>query len=282
MSAKDFYNSGEQGQYNAPQQGQNQQNQQSVGQETGDRGLGATLLGGTAGAFLGSKMSSNHSGFGGILGAIGGAVAANKIEDKFKNHHHQQQQYGNQGGYGGPGGPNGPGGYGVHRVFNDETEPLLDTPGVERPESGPCSNTLVELFLECGNETLSSAGGVGNCTGMVPEFEFEFEIKDLLLSSSPLAVLSTESSSVNSGNIERVVSSSFNASTSVNSFPSPSVNLSSFKLPLVDEEEELVVEFSADCCFCCCCGRGILLFIVGVLDLFPNELERNLSFSLTN
>lgn len=29
MSAKDFYNSGEQGQYNAPQQGQNQQNQQS-------------------------------------------------------------------------------------------------------------------------------------------------------------------------------------------------------------------------------------------------------------
>lgn len=90
-----------------------------VGQETGDRGLGATLLGGTAGAFLGSKMSSNHSGFGGILGAIGGAVAANKIEDKFKNHHHQQQQYGNQGGYGGgpggyggPGGPNGPGGYG--------------------------------------------------------------------------------------------------------------------------------------------------------------------------
>lgn len=43
----------------------------------GERGLGSTLVGGTAGAFIGSKL-----GLGKVGGAIGGAVVANMLNKK--------------------------------------------------------------------------------------------------------------------------------------------------------------------------------------------------------
>ncbi|KAK6819629.1 glutamine rich nitrogen starvation-induced [Apiospora arundinis] len=68
--------------------------------EDGERGLGASLIGGGAGSFLGHKLGKGKLGT--FLGGAAGAVAANVIESKFKNrrnsHSSQGQGYGHQGG----------------------------------------------------------------------------------------------------------------------------------------------------------------------------------------
>ncbi|KAJ5917631.1 hypothetical protein N7466_011185 [Penicillium verhagenii] len=46
-----------------------------------DRGLGSSLAGGAAGYYFGHKKEH------GLIGAIGGALVANFLEDKVKNHH---------------------------------------------------------------------------------------------------------------------------------------------------------------------------------------------------
>ncbi|KAJ5987191.1 hypothetical protein N7451_011556 [Penicillium sp. IBT 35674x] len=53
-----------------------------IGSEGGeaDRGLGSTIAGGAAGYYLGHKKEH------GLLGALGGAIAANFIENKVKDH----------------------------------------------------------------------------------------------------------------------------------------------------------------------------------------------------
>ena len=100
MSANEFYSSGQQGQYNqqnnqertgAPNNGQYGADN---GNPNGERGLFSTIVGGSAGAYAGSKVSNNHSKLSGALGAIGGAFLANKISDERKEHK-QQEQYGN-------------------------------------------------------------------------------------------------------------------------------------------------------------------------------------------
>ncbi|KAI6087660.1 hypothetical protein F4821DRAFT_235595, partial [Hypoxylon rubiginosum] len=78
------------------------QQQYAPGQEgaDGERGLGATLLGGGAGGFLGHKIGKGKLGT--LLGGAVGAVAANMIEHKFerKNSSHSQG-HGSSSHYGG-------------------------------------------------------------------------------------------------------------------------------------------------------------------------------------
>lgn len=66
----------------------------------GERGLGATLIGGAGGAFIGHELG------GGALGTIGGIVAG-AIGANMLEHRHQEkkweQQHGGQGGHGGHG-----------------------------------------------------------------------------------------------------------------------------------------------------------------------------------
>lgn len=59
--------------------------QQQEGTE-GERGLGATVLGGVAGAFFGHKALKNHGTLGAIGGLVLGAVAANAFE------HHEKEK----------------------------------------------------------------------------------------------------------------------------------------------------------------------------------------------
>lgn len=79
------------GQYDQQQQ-HNYGGGQYAGQQgpDGERGLGATLVGGGVGAFAAKKSGS------GMLGALGaaaaGAIGANIIEHKFKKHHHKHHR----------------------------------------------------------------------------------------------------------------------------------------------------------------------------------------------
>jgi len=50
------------------------------------------VAGGAGGAFLGHK--AGH----GIIGALAGAFMGSKAEDKYKEHRHEQQGYGQYGG----------------------------------------------------------------------------------------------------------------------------------------------------------------------------------------
>lgn len=63
------------------------------GQE-GERGLGATVLGGGAGAFLGHKALKNHGMIGTIGGLVLGAIAANAYEyhEKEKKEHQREER----------------------------------------------------------------------------------------------------------------------------------------------------------------------------------------------
>ncbi|KAI1453874.1 hypothetical protein F4805DRAFT_356241 [Annulohypoxylon moriforme] len=58
--------------------------------EDGERGLGATLIGGGAGGFLGHKLGKGKLGT--MLGSAVGAVAANMIEHKFERRNSNQSQ----------------------------------------------------------------------------------------------------------------------------------------------------------------------------------------------
>lgn len=79
----------------------------------GERGLGATLVGGASGHFLAKQLG--HGGghhHHGVLGTTAGAVAANLLEHKLKkNHdqknHHQQTQHAHDLGHGHGGGGGG-------------------------------------------------------------------------------------------------------------------------------------------------------------------------------
>ncbi|KAK3502309.1 hypothetical protein B0T13DRAFT_500635 [Neurospora crassa] len=86
------------------------------GPEEGERGLGATLVGGTSGRFLAKQLGRGGGHHHGVLGTTAGAVAANLLEHKLKkNHdqknHHQQTQYAHDlehgHGHGGGGGLSG-------------------------------------------------------------------------------------------------------------------------------------------------------------------------------
>ncbi|KAI0880559.1 uncharacterized protein GGS22DRAFT_174694 [Annulohypoxylon maeteangense] len=92
--------------------------------EDGERGLGATLIGGGAGGFLGHKLGKGKLGT--MLGSAVGAVAANMIEHKFErknsNQSHQSHQshgshgshghgHGHHSHHGSHGGSPAPGGY---------------------------------------------------------------------------------------------------------------------------------------------------------------------------
>lgn len=76
-SSEAYY--GQQQHQQGQQYGQHQQGY-AQGQQEGDRGLGATLLGGAGGAFVGHKTA------GGALGTLGGmvmgAIGANVLENK--------------------------------------------------------------------------------------------------------------------------------------------------------------------------------------------------------
>ncbi|KAJ6127909.1 hypothetical protein N7471_009126 [Penicillium samsonianum] len=54
----------------------------------GERGLGATVLGGAGGAFVGHKVGkkSDHGKLGAVGGALAGAVVANLAENLVKGH----------------------------------------------------------------------------------------------------------------------------------------------------------------------------------------------------
>ncbi|KAJ5372861.1 hypothetical protein N7517_004867 [Penicillium concentricum] len=56
----------------------------------GERGMGATLVGGTGGAFVGHHVGkkSEHGVLGAIGGAIAGAVLANMTSNAVKGNHH--------------------------------------------------------------------------------------------------------------------------------------------------------------------------------------------------
>ncbi|TRX93584.1 hypothetical protein FHL15_005556 [Xylaria flabelliformis] len=100
----------------AAQQQQYDRDPNGGGAEDGERGLGATLLGGGAGGFLGHKLGKGK--FGTLLGSAVGAVAANVIENKLegrngKNKHHHGSSSHHQGGgnpYGYSSGGHGSGG----------------------------------------------------------------------------------------------------------------------------------------------------------------------------
>ncbi|RYP53024.1 hypothetical protein DL768_001927 [Monosporascus sp. mg162] len=55
------------------------------GAQNGDRGLGATLVGGGAGGLLGHKLGNGK--FGTLLESAVGAIAANVVENKFEKKH---------------------------------------------------------------------------------------------------------------------------------------------------------------------------------------------------
>jgi len=52
------------------------------------------IAGGAAGYYGGGKVGSGHK----LLGALAGAWAGHKLEDNFKDKHHNNQQYPPQGG----------------------------------------------------------------------------------------------------------------------------------------------------------------------------------------
>jgi hypothetical protein len=64
--------------------------QQHGQQGEGERGLGATVLGGGAGAFLGHKMG--HGALGTIGGLAIGAIAANALEHHEKKKHEERRE----------------------------------------------------------------------------------------------------------------------------------------------------------------------------------------------
>ncbi|KAI1073407.1 hypothetical protein F5B20DRAFT_587287 [Whalleya microplaca] len=79
--------------------------------QDGERGLGATLIGGGAGGFLGHKLGKGKLGT--VLGGTVGAIAANMIEHKLEGRqghgqgsggHHGQSSYGGHGQHGSSGG----------------------------------------------------------------------------------------------------------------------------------------------------------------------------------
>ncbi|KAK8090657.1 hypothetical protein PG994_000162 [Apiospora phragmitis] len=82
--------------------------------EDGERGLGASLIGGGAGGFLGHKLGKGKLGT--FLGGAAGAVAANVLESKFKdrrNSHSSSSSHGHGHGHGHHGGGgHSPYGYG--------------------------------------------------------------------------------------------------------------------------------------------------------------------------
>jgi hypothetical protein len=66
-----------------------------VGQD-GEKGLGATLIGGASGGFLGHKAGGGMLGT--VLGSVIGAIGANAVEHKVKKHeeHKHEQKYDKQ------------------------------------------------------------------------------------------------------------------------------------------------------------------------------------------
>lgn len=81
----------------------------------GERGLGATLVGGASGHFLAQQLGHGHSnGHHGVLGSAAGAVAANLIEYQLKKSHNQHAHYMGHSG-GGTGGLSGMFGGGHHQ-----------------------------------------------------------------------------------------------------------------------------------------------------------------------
>ncbi|KAI1340361.1 hypothetical protein F5Y15DRAFT_423295 [Xylariaceae sp. FL0016] len=89
------------------QRDQSQYSQQYAEGEDGERGLGATLLGGGAGGLLGHKLGKGK--FGTFLGSAVGAVAANVIENKMEGKH-GKHGHGHGGHHGSPYGHGGHGG----------------------------------------------------------------------------------------------------------------------------------------------------------------------------
>ncbi|KAJ5983218.1 hypothetical protein N7481_005317 [Penicillium waksmanii] len=59
------------------------------GSSSQEKGLGATVVGGAGGAFLGHKVGkkSDHGTLGAIGGALAGAVVANMASNVVKGHH---------------------------------------------------------------------------------------------------------------------------------------------------------------------------------------------------
>jgi len=80
-----------------PPQGQPQYGQGPEGAPgpNGERGLGATLIGGGAGGFVGHEMGGGVIGT--VLGSVVGAIGANALEHQHKKHKeeklHEQQGY---------------------------------------------------------------------------------------------------------------------------------------------------------------------------------------------
>jgi hypothetical protein len=66
-----------------PQPGQPGYDPNAVGPD-GEKGLGSTLLGGGAGAFLGHKAGGGALGT--VIGTVVGAIGANIVSDKTKKH----------------------------------------------------------------------------------------------------------------------------------------------------------------------------------------------------
>ncbi|KAI1404985.1 hypothetical protein F4819DRAFT_48544 [Hypoxylon fuscum] len=80
-----------------PYSGDRGQHAQREGEE-GEKGLGATLIGGGAGGFLGHKLGKGKLGT--VLGSAVGAVAANMIEHRLQGRHssHGHGHHGSGGG----------------------------------------------------------------------------------------------------------------------------------------------------------------------------------------
>ncbi|CCC12656.1 hypothetical protein SMACR_05618 [Sordaria macrospora] len=89
----------------------------------GERGLGATLVGGASGHFLAHQLGHGHHG---VVGSTAGAVAANLLEHQLKKSHNQHaHDLGHSGGGGGLsgmfGGSNG-GHHGGHHTLQQQTQ----------------------------------------------------------------------------------------------------------------------------------------------------------------
>ena len=64
--------------------------------QDGEKGLGATLVGGASGGFLAHKVGGGL--LGSLAGAVAGAIGANALEHQHKKHkeHKQEEQYAQQ------------------------------------------------------------------------------------------------------------------------------------------------------------------------------------------